>query len=153
MPAPTRHRAAPIRPVAPAGTTLVELLVALTVAALLAAVGTRAAAHAHDGAAVRAAGAELRAAFAAARALAALRATRTAVRLDSAAGTAAVHAGADTLRRLPLAARYGVRLVANRDSMSYAPPGLGVGAANLTAVLTRGHAADTIVVSRLGRVR
>jgi hypothetical protein len=120
---------------------------------VLAAVGARAAGHARDGAAVRAAGAELRAAFAAARALAALRGARTAVRLDPAAGTAVVHAGADTVRRLALAARHGVRLAATRDSMSYLPPGLGAGAANLRVVLARGRAADTVVVSRLGRVR
>lgn len=76
-----------------------------------------------------------------------------AVRLDSAAGTAVVHAADDTLRRLPLAAQYGVRLTATRDSMTYAPPGLGVGAANLRVTLTRGAAAETVTVSRLGRVR
>jgi Tfp pilus assembly protein FimT len=135
------------------GHTLAELVVALAAAAVLAAAGARAAGHARDGAAVRAAGAELRAAFAAARALAALRGAPAAVRLDSAAGAAAVHAGADTVRRLALRARYGVRLAATRDSMAYAPPGVGRGAANLRAVLTRGAAADTVVVSRLGRIR
>jgi hypothetical protein len=64
-----------------------------------------------------------------------------------------VHAGADTLRRLHLRARHGVRLSASRDTMAYAPPGVGHGAANLRVILTRGRAADTVVVSRLGRVR
>jgi Tfp pilus assembly protein FimT len=137
----------------PPGTTLVELVVALTVAAVLAAVAVRAAGYARDGAAVRAAGAELRGAFGAARALAVRRAARTAVRIDAAAGLVRVHAGGDTLRRLALAARYGVRLVATRDSMAYAPPGLGVGAANLRVIVMRGRAADTVTVSRLGRVR
>ena len=133
--------------------TLAELLITLVVAGILAAVGARATAYAFDGAAVHAAGAELRAAFAAARTLAALRAARTAVHLDSAAGTVVVAAGTDTLRRLTLHVQYGVRLSATRDSMAYAPPGLGVGAANLRVVLTRNRAADTVVVSRLGRVR
>jgi hypothetical protein len=46
-----------------------------------------------------------------------------------------------------------VRLAATRDSMAYLPLGLGYGAANLRAVLTRGRASDTVFVSRLGRVR
>lgn len=136
-----------------AGASLVEMLAALTVAALLLAAGVRAVASVADGAAAHAAGAELRSAFARARALAVLRAARTAVRLDSTAGTATVHAGTDTVHRLLLRARYGVRLTATRDSMAYAPPGLGYGAANLRVVLTRGRASDTITVSRLGRVR
>jgi len=37
--------------------------------------------------------------------------------------------------------------------MAYAPNGLGYGASNLTVVLRRGSAAETIFVSRLGRVR
>jgi len=141
------------RPPGRAGQTVVELLVTLAVLGVLAVVGARGAARAADTAAVHAAGAELRAAFGAARALAVHRAARVAVRLDSAAGTVVVHAGADTVRRLALRAAHGVRLAATRDSMAYAPPGLGHGAANLRVVLARGRAADTTVVSRLGRVR
>jgi len=37
--------------------------------------------------------------------------------------------------------------------MAYAPNGLGYGASNLTLVLRRGERAETLVVSRLGRVR
>jgi type II secretory pathway pseudopilin PulG len=132
---------------------VIELLVTIAVLGVLAAVGARGAARAADTAAVHAAGAELRAAFGAARALAVHRAARVAVRLDSAAGTVVVHDGADTVRRLALRATYGVRLAATRDSMAYAPPGLGHGAANLRVVLARGRSADTTVVSRLGRVR
>jgi hypothetical protein len=46
-----------------------------------------------------------------------------------------------------------VALEATRDSLAYGPDGLGVGAANLRLVLRRGAAADTLSVSRLGRVR
>jgi Tfp pilus assembly protein FimT len=125
----------------------------VAVAALLAAVAARSGARALDAAAVRAAAAEVRGAFTTARGLAVLRAERTAVRLDSAGGAVVVHAGADTLRRLGVGARHGVRLAATRDSMAFAPPGIGHGAANLRVVLSRGRAADTVVVSRLGRVR
>lgn len=136
-----------------AGLSLAELLAALTVAALLAAAGTHAVARLADGAATHAAGAELRSAFATARAVAVLRATRTAVHIDTATAITTVHIGADTVRRLLLRTRYGVRLTTTRDSMAYAPPGIGYGAANLRVVLTRGRASDTVTVSRLGRVR
>jgi Tfp pilus assembly protein FimT len=141
------------RPHPPAGTTLAELLATLALAALLLLAGARGIAAAADGAAAHAAAAELRAAFATARAAAVRRGARTAVRLDSAAGRAVVHAGSDTLRRLDLAAAYGVRLRATRDSLAYTALGTGHGAANLRVVLARGRAADTVTVSRLGRVR
>ena len=52
-----------------------------------------------------------------------------------------------------LGSSHGVMLSASRDSMAYAPNGLGYGAANLTIILRRGESAETIFVSRLGRVR
>lgn len=138
---------------APPGVTLPELLVLLTVLAILAGAGVQALGAAADGAAVRAAGGDLRSTLGSARVLAVRRGTRTAVRLDSASGRVAVHAGPDTLLRLALAMRYGVRLAASRESTAFTPLGLGYGAANLRAVLARGRARDTITLSRLGRIR
>jgi hypothetical protein len=63
-----------------------------------------------------------------------------------------VHIGADTVARADFTDR-GVRLHATRDSMAYGANGLGVGAANLRLVLSRGARADTITISRLGRVQ
>jgi hypothetical protein len=37
--------------------------------------------------------------------------------------------------------------------MSYAPTGMGYGAANLSVVVRRNAAVETVYVSRLGRVR
>lgn len=143
-----RHPRAPRRAV-----TLPELLIALVLLGLLAAFALRAGAPLVDAARVRSAGDELRAAYATARGLAELRAERAAVRVDVAAGTVVVHLRADTALRRPLTALYGVRLATTRDSMAYAPSGLGWGAANLRVIATRGAAADTVTVSRLGRVR
>jgi len=75
----------------------------------------------------------------------------TAVRLDASRAQLLVHAGPDTLARLDLASR-GVGLWSSRDSMAYGRDGLGIGAANLTLILSRGTRRDTLTVSRLGRV-
>ncbi|MCU0622427.1 MAG: prepilin-type N-terminal cleavage/methylation domain-containing protein [Gemmatimonadaceae bacterium] len=52
-----------------------------------------------------------------------------------------------------LEAAYGTTLRANRPSLVYRADGLAAGAANLTAVVGRGAVAETVRVSRLGRVR
>lgn len=81
------------------------------------------------------------------------RATRTAVRLDSTLGTVSIVAGVDTLERRPLREVHGVEFSTSRDSIAFAPTGLGYGAANTQIIVRRGAAADTIAVSRLGRAR
>jgi Tfp pilus assembly protein FimT len=81
------------------------------------------------------------------------RATITAVTFDSSSALVTVFTGSDTLLRRPLGAIHGVRLRASRDSIAYAPNGMGFGAANTQVILTRGAAADTVTVSRLGRAR
>lgn len=50
-------------------------------------------------------------------------------------------------------AAYGATLASNRPTLTYRADGLAAGAANLTAVLARGTARETLRVSRLGRVR
>ena len=71
----------------------------------------------------------------------------------TATATLAVHRGPDTLLARALGRLHGVRLSATRDSTAYAGDGLGYGAANLRLVVRRGAAAETVTVSRLGRVR
>ena len=78
--------------------------------------------------------------------------TATAVYLDSRRRRLVVHAGTDTIARLELSPR-AVALAVSRDSMTYTATGLGFGAANLRAIISRGASADTITVSRLGRVK
>lgn len=81
------------------------------------------------------------------------RAMRTAIHLDSATATVIVVSGADTIQRRPLREVHGVLFSTTRDSIAFAPSGLGYGAANTQIILRRGNAADTIAVSRLGRAR
>jgi type IV fimbrial biogenesis protein FimT len=135
------------------GFTLLELLVAVLVAAVLAAVAVSGAARVADTLAVRGAARELRAALASARHLAVLRATRAAVAIDTTRAEVVVHVAAETSLVRPLHALYGVRLSASRDSLAYRADGLGWGATNARLIARRRSAAETVTVSRLGRVR
>lgn len=133
------------------GTTLAELLTVMAIAAIAAAVALPRLGRARDRLQVRGAVQTIGAAHAAARTLATVRGQRAVV--STRAGVLAVRVGADTITRADLAARYGVRISATRDTVAYAPTGLGYGAANTSVVVTRGAAADTVLVSRLGRAR
>jgi hypothetical protein len=106
-----------------------------------------------DRVAVEAATSSAMSLLATARHAALRRATRTAVHLDGARGTVFLVAGVDTLERRPLREVHGVEFSSSRDSIAFAPTGLGYGAANTNIIVRRGAAADTIAVSRLGRAR
>ena len=135
------------------GTTLPELMVVLTVVGVLVTVAVGRTNALRDRMSVRAAATETVATFALARRWAVSRTTRTAVALDSGSASLIVLAYADTISHRRLGSSHGVSLSSSRDSMAYAPNGLGYGASNLTLVLRRGDAAETVFVSRLGRVR
>lgn len=135
------------------GATLIELVLALFVLAMLGSTGLAAERQARHTRAVRSAAREAAASFATARRHAIATGRPTALRMDASESRMVVHAGSDTLHRLLVAAAHGVSLTATRDSMAYDPQGLGIGAANLTLILSRHTAAETLVVSRLGRVR
>ena len=49
--------------------------------------------------------------------------------------------------------RHGVMLTASRSEIRLYPNGLGLGAANTKLVFRRGAAADSLTISRLGRLR
>lgn len=143
-----------------AGVTVLELVAVLTISAVVLAASVPRVIAQRDAAAVRHAARAVRGAFSTARGHAIASGMRTAVRFSRTGGTTGaftgtvvVHAGADSLRRLPLHAVHGISLAATRDSMTYLPSGLGLGAANLSVIIARGAHADTLTVSRLGRVR
>jgi Tfp pilus assembly protein FimT len=135
------------------GSTLIELLVALAIAAALLLMSVPASSSLRNRGAVRASTTELASALALARSVALAESRIVAIAFDTASGRARVLAWPDTLLDLPLGTRYGITLSASRDSIAYGPTGRGYGAANATLTLRRGGAADTIVVSRLGRVK
>lgn len=141
-PAPARH-----------GYTLAELAVVLTIVGLISFAGIRALAQRLDRLAVRAAVAEAAGAVSRARDVAAARGAIVRVVIDAGAGTVTLRAGDDQIARHALGHAHGVTLSASRDSVAFDGRGLGYGAANFTLVARRGSAADTLVVSRLGRIR
>ena len=132
------------------GTTLLEQLLVITLLALLALIAMTSGAPLLEAAAVETASRDATALLGLARDHALSAGERTAVHFGP--QRVVVHIGTDTVARADFTDR-GVRLHATRDSMAYAANGLGVGAANLRLILSRGAHADTITISRLGRVQ
>jgi prepilin-type N-terminal cleavage/methylation domain-containing protein len=135
------------------GITLVELLVVLAIASIILGYGFLRIGAAADRAAVRAAVAEAVTLFDAARQAAIERREPVAISIDTARSSLAILAGDQRILWRNLWAAYAVRLAASRDSMAYDARGIGIGVANLSLVARRGRAAETVFVSRLGRVR
>jgi prepilin-type N-terminal cleavage/methylation domain-containing protein len=135
------------------GFTLLELVIVVTISGLLLAIAVPRARAALDGVSVRSAAGDVIATMSYARAVAQAGDGLITVRVDSATGVVSVRRGSIVLHSRGVAHAHGVRLGATRDSLTYDPRGLGRGAANLSVVIRRGSAVETVFVSRLGRVR
>ena len=145
-------RPSPAGPTRAVGFTLPELLVVLLLVSIVLSLAFVRLGAAADRAAVRAAVSDAASVFIGARNAAIYRRAPVAVHIDTAAAVLLTRADTLVLRRRDLKA-FGVHLSASRDSMAFDGRGLGVGAANLSLVMRRGQAADTLFLSRLGRVR
>ena len=135
------------------GTTLIEIGVAISILGLMAGLTFPRFGAYRDRIAVDAATSSALSLLSTARHAALRRASLTAVHLDTAGAIVTVVSGVDTIERRPLHDVHGVHMSTSRDSIAFAPSGLGFGAANTQIILRRGAAADTIAVSRLGRAR
>lgn len=135
------------------GYTIVELLVVLTMSAVLMAVAIPRAAATLDRVSVHSAAADVAATLGSARTLAMAGRAAVAVDVDSASGVLRVRRGPEMLFSRNVGHAHNVRLRASRDSLAFGPRGLGYGAANLSIIVSRGTAVETVFVSRLGRVR
>ena len=135
------------------GFNIIELVIVLSVIAILCAIALPRAAGYIDAMEVRGAVTEIDALFSFARHVAIARAVQSTLDIDPARGVIAVRVGADTLMKRELETAHGVTLETTRASITYSQTGMGYGAANLTLIVSRKLAADTIFVSRLGRVR
>lgn len=135
------------------GFTILELTFALALIALLSGIVLSKATTFIDAIEVRGAVTEVESLFATARHVAIARATQSTLDIDPAGGIILVHVGNDTIQLRELARVHGVTMSTTRSAITYSPTGLGYGAANLTLTIARNLSADTIYVSRLGRVR
>lgn len=130
-----------------------EVAVVAAIIVLIGAIGTPVLLRRLDRSKVRHVTSEVVSALALARTTAVARETRVSVIFDSARSALIVAVGQDTLIARMLGDVYGVEIRSNRDSTVYGPTGLGYGAANQSVIIRRGSAVDTVVISRLGRVR
>lgn len=133
--------------------TIIETTLAICLIGILAAIATPRVSRLLDAIEVRQASIEVATLFSSARHLAIARAAQATVDIDTARKVMTVRIGEDTLRRRELGREHRIELKANRAGMSYSPIGIGYGAANVTVVVKRNASIDSIVVSRLGRVR
>ncbi len=135
------------------GYSLVELVVVLTIMAMVAFAGLHELQLLLDGAATRAAVGSAARVVARARDEAVALQTPVSVRIDTVTAALELVTRYGAFGRAALGQQHGVTISTTRDSITFDVRGLGYGAANLTLVTRRGRATDTLVVSRLGRTR
>lgn len=140
-------------PVRRAGYTVLELIIVMMIAGILMAIALPRARHSLDRISVHSAAGDVAATLSSARSLALAGHAAVAVDVDSLAGVLRVRRGPEVLFSRSIGRAHGVRVERNRDSLTYDPRGLGRGAANLSIVIRRRAAVETVFVSRLGRVR
>ncbi len=133
--------------------TIVELAVTICILGVLSAIAVPWAGNLLDRVRVGGAVVEIESLFSGARHIAIARAAQATVDIDTVAQIISVSVGLDTVRRGKIGSDHGVQLSASRVRMSYAATGIGYGAANLSVFVRRNASADTVFVSRLGRLR
>ena len=135
------------------GYTVLELLIVMMVAGIVMAIAVPRAQHQLDRVVVQSARSDVRGILTYARSLALAARARVVVSIDSISGTVrGRHMGTDAISR-GVGPAQGVRPTSSRDSLVYDANGMGHGAANLSVVVRKRAAAETVFVSRLGRVR
>lgn len=135
------------------GFTIVETTLVLALSSALAAIALPRAWSFVDRIEVRGAVTEIESMFSLARHTAIARGAQIALDIDPGLKTVSIRSGTQIVRTREVGLAHGVDLSTNRTSITYSPIGVGYGAANFSLVVSRGRAVDTIVVSRLGRVR
>lgn len=125
----------------------------VTLAVVLMGIALPALKRGYDRLEVRSATQETISAFFVARADAIAKGRPCEILIDAQVDRVWVSSGRDTVLALDLRSRHGVDVSATRPSMTFTAAGLGYGGANLSVMLRRGSAADTVLVSREGRVR
>lgn len=135
------------------GVTLLELVVVLAVVGVTAAIALPPTLRLRDRWLVRRARDDVAQLLAAARWRAQVHGTPVTISFEVAMATVVARANGPWQLARNVGEAYGTTLGANRTSLVLRGDGMAAGAANLTAVFSRGTAAETLRISRLGRVR
>jgi prepilin-type N-terminal cleavage/methylation domain-containing protein len=135
------------------GMSLVEVLIVLTIVGTLMAIAIPHSLLMLDRISVHSAAGDLAMTLSSARDFALSSHSSVAVDLAGPHGEVRVMRGSDVLFMRNIASAHGVQLTHSRDSLTFGPLGLGRGAANLSIVVRRRAAVETVFVSRLGRIR
>lgn len=133
--------------------TLIELALTLALVSLMAAIMVPSLVGTTERWRLRASAADVVNALVLTREVALARGTTATFVVDVARGEVRVTCGADTLVRRAVAALHGVTLAASGDSVRFGPDGLATGVSNITVLIVRRARVDSVVVSRLGRIR
>ena len=133
--------------------TLVEVVIVVTIAGLVMMITVPRGRAVLDRIAVRAAAGDIISTLATARMYALAGRSAVSIEVDSLTGVLRVKHGDEVLLTRNLGHAHGVRLAKSRDSLTYDGRGLGHGAANLSIVVRLRSAAETVFISRMGRVR
>ncbi|MEX2178256.1 MAG: prepilin-type N-terminal cleavage/methylation domain-containing protein [Gemmatimonadaceae bacterium] len=133
--------------------SLIELLIVLSMIGILMAIAIPRSLHVLDRIAVHSAAGDVAATLSAARTLALAGQSAVAVHVDAGSGLLRVQRGPELVLTRNIGEAHGVALHGTRDSLAFDGWGLGAGAANLSITVRRRAAAETVFVSRLGRVR
>ncbi|MEO8577104.1 MAG: GspH/FimT family protein [Gemmatimonadales bacterium] len=136
-----------------AGFTIIETTIVVAFAAALMAIGLPRAWRFIDAIEVRGAVTEIESMFSLARHVAISRGQQVSLNIDVGARAISIRAGPEVIRTREVGLAHGVSLATNRTSITYSPIGIGYGASNFSLIVSRNRSVDTIVVSRLGRVR
>ena len=132
----------------PFGYTVLELIIVLMIAGVLLAIAIPRALLSLDRMIVHSAAGDVAAILTSARALAIAGHAAVAVDIDSTSGMVRIRRGPEVVSSRSVGYAHGVFVRRNRDSLTFDAHGL-----NLSIVIRRGAAAETLFVSRLGRVR
>jgi Tfp pilus assembly protein FimT len=134
------------------GTMLLELVLTLGLLAIVAAVTVPGVVATTDRLGAVGARHDVVLALWAARHAAITRGANASLVVDAPGGRVRVVCAGDTVFARDLTTARRATIAVTRDSITYAPTGLGYGAANTRIIVARGRWADTITTSRLGRV-
>ncbi len=137
-----------------AGFTLVEVVIVLVIVGILTALGTPRLGKALDQLAVARSVHETVGFYRSARFAAIVRGKRVRIEFGRDSLVAVIEGRPDTVfMRRAGPAVFGVSLTVSRPTIRISVTGLGYGAANTKLVFRRGSAADSLAISRIGRIR